>query len=79
MLKMRMNAVVLCLLAVMLGAVFSAGAQEMDDITVPAESGSLDMLGSIVKLKQNLQQRISEKKQAIAEITSETEKKQSGS
>lgn len=71
---MRMNVVVLCLLAVMLGAVFSAVAQNLDDITVPPESGSLDMLGSIVNLKQNLQQRISEKKQAIAASTSETEK-----
>lgn len=74
MVKMRINVVVLCMLAVMLGAVISAGAQDLDDITVPAQSGSLDMLGSIVNLKHNLQQRISEKKQAIADSTSETEK-----
>ncbi|MGB3224342.1 MAG: hypothetical protein WBB23_16195 [Desulforhopalus sp.] len=74
MVKMRMNVVVLCLLAVMLGPVFSAGAQDLDNITVSAQSGSLDMLRSIVNLKHNLQQRISEKKQAIADSTSETEK-----
>jgi hypothetical protein len=74
MVKMRMYVVVLFLLAGMLGAVFSAGAQDVDDKTGPAESVPLDMLESIIALKQNLEQRIAEKKLDIAASTSETQK-----
>jgi len=72
--RMRIYAVVIFLLAGMLGTVFSAVAQEIDDKTGSAESGSLGMLSSIIELKQNLEQRIAAKKQDIAASTSETQK-----
>ena len=72
--KVRMYAVTIFLLAGMLGMALSANAQDVHDKTGPGQSGSLDMLESIIALKQNLEQRIAEKQQDIAATTSETQK-----
>ena len=73
--RVRIYAVMIFLLAGLLGMAFSVGAQDvLQDPPGPAESGPLDMLESIIALKQNLEQRIAEKQQDIAATTSETQK-----
>ncbi|HKL00647.1 MAG TPA: hypothetical protein VJ943_10345, partial [Desulfotignum sp.] len=72
--RVRIYAVMIFLLAGLLGMAFSVGAQDVQDKPGPAGSGPLDMLESIIALKQNLEQRIAEKQQDIAATTSETQK-----
>ena len=72
--RVRIYVVMISLLAGLLGMAFSVGAQDVQDKPGPAESGPLDMLGSIIALKQNLEQRIAEKKQDITASSSETQK-----
>jgi hypothetical protein len=54
--------------------VLPAGAQNLDDPSVPPNAGTLNMLASIIELQAHLTERISEKQQALAASTSETEK-----
>jgi small-conductance mechanosensitive channel len=66
--------VVVFLLTGMLFLVLPVQAQEVKGSTQTVDAESLNMLGSIVELKQNLQQRIVDKQQAISASISETEK-----
>ncbi|MCA1787195.1 MAG: hypothetical protein LC657_14575, partial [Desulfobacteraceae bacterium] len=66
--------VVVFLLTGMLFLVLPVQAQEVKGSTQKVDAESLNMLGSIVELKQNVKQRIADKQKAIAASTSETEK-----